>query len=77
MSMAGKIYCDGGEDCVWECWQNEKTLSWKVISQLVKKVYASISNNLYVFFIVWITNEDAFSGARIKFLFRWNNSCVT
>ena len=51
MSMAGKIYGNGCEDCVWECWQNGKTLSWKVTSRLVKKVPASISNNLYAFWL--------------------------
>ena len=48
MSIVGKIPCNGGEDCVCDCWQNEKTLSQKMTSRLVKKVFASISNNLYV-----------------------------
>ena len=34
MSIVDKIPCNGGEDCVCDCWQNEKTL--------VKKVSASI-----------------------------------
>jgi len=70
MSIVGKIPCNGGEDCIWDCWQNGKTLSWKMTSRLVKKLSASISNNLYVFFIVRITNEDALSRAQIKFLLR-------
>jgi len=49
MSITGKISCNGGENCVRDCWQNEKTLSWEVTSRLVKKVSASISNNLYPF----------------------------
>ena len=47
---AGKISCNGGEDCIWDCWQKGKTLSWKVTSRLVKQVPACISNNVYVFF---------------------------
>ena len=27
MSIAGRIFCDEGEDCVQDCWQNGKTLS--------------------------------------------------
>jgi len=50
MSIASKIHCNGGKDFIWDCWQNGKTLSWKVTSQLVKKVHASISNNLYPFY---------------------------
>ena len=50
MLIVGKIPCNGGEDYVCDCWQNGKTLSWKMTSRLVKKVPASISNNLYVFF---------------------------
>jgi len=52
MSIAGKVSCNGGEDCVRDCCQNGKTLSWKVTSWLVKKVFASISNNLYLF-LLW------------------------
>ena len=66
MSIVGKIPCNGGENCVWDCWQNGKILSWKMTSWLVKKVFAYISNNLY-----------ALSSAWIKFLLRWNNSCIT
>jgi len=50
MSITGKISCNGGEDWVSNDWQNGKTLSWKVTSRLVKKVFASISNNLYLFY---------------------------
>jgi len=42
MSIVGKIPCNGGEDCVCDCWQNGKTLSWKMTFRLVKKVPASI-----------------------------------
>ena len=52
MSIAGKISCNGGENCVQDCWQNGKTLSWRVTSRLVKKVFALISNNLYPF-LLW------------------------
>ena len=70
MSIVGKIHCNGGDDCACDCWQNEKTFSCKMTSRLVKKVSASISNNLYVFLTVRITNEDALSGVQIKFLLR-------
>ena len=48
MSIVGKIPCNEGEDCVCDCWQNGKTLSWKMTSRLVKKVSASI---LYAFWL--------------------------
>ena len=51
MSIADKIPCNGGKDCGWDCWQNEKTLSWKMTSRPVKKMPASISNNLYPFLL--------------------------
>ena len=51
MLIVGKISCDEGEDCVWDYWQNGKTLSWKVTSRLVKNVPTSISNNLYPFLL--------------------------
>ena len=51
MLIVGKIPYNGGADCVWDCWHNEKTLSWKMTSRLVKKVSVSISNNLYAFWL--------------------------
>jgi len=51
MSIVDKIPCNRGEDCVWDCWQNGKTPSWNMTSRLVKKVQASLSNNLYAFWL--------------------------
>jgi len=49
MLIVDKIPCNGGKNCVYDYWQNGKTLSWKMTSRLVKKVHAFISNNLYAF----------------------------
>ena len=51
MSIAGKISCSRGEDCIWDGWQNGKTLTWKVTSRLVKIMSAFISHNLYPFLL--------------------------